>query len=280
MANSRSNDELFFNVFLCFSDSEKSDNTSSCSLSPAASDVKKQNDQSAKSRHRSRRKPRVLFSQTQVYQLERRFKQQRYLSAPEREQLAQHLKLTSTQVKIWFQNRRYKCKRMRQDKSIEMASIGPPRRVAVPVLVRDGKPCIMGPGSVEQAHPIPYSAPYNVTVTPYHNYPNSYNTSPYSSYNPNTYPSAQPSGVPGSTHPYGAPSAGTYSGLSTPGMVTNQPGIGINNYSAANLPHQPHTGSINSPSFRPGTLAPPPLTQNNLHHSAPPDYVYKLGLCT
>ncbi|XP_053575426.1 homeobox protein Nkx-2.6 [Bombina bombina] len=92
---------------------------------------------------RQRRKPRVLFSQTQVYELERRFKQQRYLSAPEREQLANHLKLTSTQVKIWFQNRRYKCKRQKQDRSLELAGHQiPPRRVAVPVLVRDGKPCL------------------------------------------------------------------------------------------------------------------------------------------
>ena len=52
-----------------------------------------------------RRKPRVLFSQQQVFELERRFTQQRYLSAPERDQLAKELKLTSTQVKIWFQNR-------------------------------------------------------------------------------------------------------------------------------------------------------------------------------
>lgn len=40
-----------------------------------------------------------------VYELERRFKQQRYLSAPEREHLAQLIQLTPTQVKIWFQVR-------------------------------------------------------------------------------------------------------------------------------------------------------------------------------
>lgn len=54
----------------------------------------------------------MLFSQAQVLELERRFRQQRYLSAPEREVLAQTLNLTATQVKIWFQNRRYKSKRL------------------------------------------------------------------------------------------------------------------------------------------------------------------------
>ncbi|XP_030745149.1 homeobox protein Nkx-2.3-like [Sitophilus oryzae] len=67
-------------------------------------------------RQRSKRKPRVLFSQAQVYELEQKFKQQKYLSAPEREHLAQGLKLTPTQVKIWFQNRRYKNKRQKSDK--------------------------------------------------------------------------------------------------------------------------------------------------------------------
>ncbi|XP_077381043.1 homeobox protein Nkx-2.5-like isoform X1 [Festucalex cinctus] len=110
-------------------------------------------DQPASSKPRSRRRPRVLFSQAQVLELERRFKLQRYLSAPEREHLASALKLTSNQVKIWFQNRRYKCKRQRQDRSLEAAGQHhqvppppPPRRVAVPVLVRDGKPCLGGGG--------------------------------------------------------------------------------------------------------------------------------------
>ncbi|KAL5108466.1 Homeobox protein DTH-2 [Taenia crassiceps] len=63
-----------------------------------------------------RRKRRVLFSQVQVMELEKRFKQQKYLTAPEREHLAQLINLTPTQVKIWFQNHRYKCKRAFKEK--------------------------------------------------------------------------------------------------------------------------------------------------------------------
>lgn len=53
-----------------------------------------------------KRKRRVLFSKAQTFELERRFRQQRYLSAPEREHLASLIRLTPTQVKIWFQNHR------------------------------------------------------------------------------------------------------------------------------------------------------------------------------
>ena len=94
-----------------------------------------------------KRKRRVLFSKAQTYELERRFRQQRYLSAPEREHLASLIHLTPTQVKIWFQNHRYKTKRAHQEKGVSLLPLGSPRRVAVPVLVRDGKPCPAGGGS-------------------------------------------------------------------------------------------------------------------------------------
>ncbi|KAJ7990831.1 hypothetical protein DPEC_G00291000 [Dallia pectoralis] len=88
-----------------------------------------------------RKKRRVLFSKAQTFELERCFRQQRYLSAPEREQLAHLLSLTPTQVKIWFQNHRYKMKRSRTEgASQDILQTPMLRRVVVPILVRDGKP--------------------------------------------------------------------------------------------------------------------------------------------
>ena len=45
-----------------------------------------------------RKKPRILFSQSQVMELEKKFKEQKYLSASERDQIASKLNLTPTQV--------------------------------------------------------------------------------------------------------------------------------------------------------------------------------------
>ncbi|XP_046409258.1 homeobox protein Nkx-2.5-like [Ischnura elegans] len=176
--------------------------TSTCISSPKTESKKGYSQEGSQHKPRAKRKPRVLFSQAQVYELELRFKLQRYLSAPEREHLAQMLKLSSTQVKIWFQNRRYKCKRMRLDQNLQQATLGnnngggnqqavetrhaatlhynghqniqqhhrqeqhadalpqiarphTPKRVAVPVLVMDGKPCqpqLLGGGGGGHQH--------------------------------------------------------------------------------------------------------------------------------
>uniref|UniRef100_A0A3P9K335 Homeobox protein Nkx-3.2 n=1 Tax=Oryzias latipes TaxID=8090 RepID=A0A3P9K335_ORYLA len=82
----------------------------------------------------TKKRSRAAFSHTQVHELERRFSAQRYLSGPERADLAEALKLTETQVKIWFQNRRYKTKR--RQVAAEVAALNP-KTVSVKVLVRD-----------------------------------------------------------------------------------------------------------------------------------------------
>ncbi|XP_028393145.1 homeobox protein XENK-2-like [Dendronephthya gigantea] len=104
-----------------------------------ASSVEVERQQSSKGKQK-KRKRRVLFTKAQTFELERRFRQQRYLSAPEREHLARMICLTPTQVKIWFQNHRYKQKRHISEHgedafdSLSMAhSIS-----AYPMLVRDG----------------------------------------------------------------------------------------------------------------------------------------------
>ena len=134
--------------------------------------------------HQQQRKKRsrAAFSHAQVYELERRFNQQRYLSGPERADLAHALKLSETQVKIWFQNRRYKTKRkqLQLQEQTSTASIlasnssnsSSAKRVAVKVLVRDdqpvlgrdfsggSKPCVSTSLLYPQAGTLPLPFPY------------------------------------------------------------------------------------------------------------------------
>ncbi|XP_033641708.1 homeobox protein DBX1-A-like [Asterias rubens] len=58
-----------------------------------------------------RRKARTVFVDSQLRGLEERFQAQKYLSTPERIELAVVLGLSETQVKTWFQNRRMKQKK-------------------------------------------------------------------------------------------------------------------------------------------------------------------------
>lgn len=62
-------------------------------------------------RMKKKRKLRTVFTEKQLEGLESKFAEKKYLSVPDRMELASRLELSETQVKTWFQNRRMKCKK-------------------------------------------------------------------------------------------------------------------------------------------------------------------------
>ncbi|XP_055676240.1 homeobox protein vex1-like [Falco biarmicus] len=64
-------------------------------------------------------RPRTKFSSAQLQELERSFREQRYIGASEKQRLAAALNLSQSQIKTWFQNRRMKFKRQTQDARVE-----------------------------------------------------------------------------------------------------------------------------------------------------------------
>ncbi|XP_001603758.2 putative uncharacterized protein DDB_G0277255 [Nasonia vitripennis] len=62
-------------------------------------------------RKSSGKRSRTAYSSVQLVELEKQFNHNRYLCRPQRIQMAENLKLSERQIKIWFQNRRMKFKK-------------------------------------------------------------------------------------------------------------------------------------------------------------------------
>ncbi|XP_063706274.1 homeobox protein vab-15 [Culicoides brevitarsis] len=66
---------------------------------------------STRSQPKKKRKSRTAFTNHQIFELEKRFLYQKYLSPADRDEIAASLGLSNAQVITWFQNRRAKLKR-------------------------------------------------------------------------------------------------------------------------------------------------------------------------
>lgn len=89
---------------------EEEEEGSTRSLSPTSTDKGHPDVDSTSSKDSKRR--RTSFTSKQLLELEREFITKKYLSLGERAELARTLRLSQEQIKVWFQNRRAKWKKI------------------------------------------------------------------------------------------------------------------------------------------------------------------------
>uniref|UniRef100_A0A1A9WV89 Homeobox domain-containing protein n=1 Tax=Glossina brevipalpis TaxID=37001 RepID=A0A1A9WV89_9MUSC len=72
---------------------------------------------------KKKRKSRTAFTNHQIFELEKRFLYQKYLSPADRDEIAAGLGLSNAQVITWFQNRRAKLKRDMEELKKDVESV-------------------------------------------------------------------------------------------------------------------------------------------------------------